>query len=178
MHAAFCLNLLGAPSLEILRQISLEEDQEKWSDLKQVLTDRTINVTVIAALVVMSSATFITVPSPTGISTWDPEFPYFCFLAAYGGGMLAIIVGFAQIVFLGIVGPLDIHEAQRSMFKFMALSMLLMLPLLLLLVAALCAGVGFVAALWHGCILWIPVFMTTSYAVFLVIMFMIIAVLY
>ncbi|KIK18539.1 hypothetical protein PISMIDRAFT_684077 [Pisolithus microcarpus 441] len=57
--------------------------------------------------------------------------------------------------------------AQKSRLKRICLFILLILPLLFLLVAASALGVAFTAALWFGDVLWIKVFLTAGYAVFL-----------
>lgn len=178
LKQSFFLYLLGAPSLKALHVISQKQDQKEYSEIIKDLTERTNNVNVIAALVIASSAVYVAAGPPTDISTWDPQFPYFCMLASYGGGMLAIIAGFAQIIFLSIMGPGDINAADTSRRKFVALFTLLILPLFLLLIAALLAGVGWTGAVWLGDVLWIKVFMTTCYAAFLFIILVIIAVLY
>ncbi|KAI5984259.1 hypothetical protein EDC04DRAFT_2834108 [Pisolithus marmoratus] len=174
-QSAFLI-LVGAPSLELLHQIS--ENKERWPQLKQLLTDRTTNVTVVGALLVASCASFITTPPPTDISSWHPQFPYVCMLGAYGCAMLSIVFGFIQILFLGIIGPGDIKAAQTSTSKSVALFMLLMMPLALLLLSACCAGVGYMGAIWLGNVLWLKVFMSAGYAVLLLILFLIMAALY
>ncbi|KAI5984256.1 hypothetical protein EDC04DRAFT_2615789 [Pisolithus marmoratus] len=177
VHAAVFLVLLGAPSLEILHQISVDK-KEKWTELKQVLTDRTTNINVVSALLVASCASYITTPPPTDISSWHPQFPYVCMLGSYGCAMLSIVFGFIQMLYLSIMGPGDIKAVQTSTFKLVALLMLLIMPLALLLLSACCAGVGYTGALWLGNILWIKVVITASYAVLLFIIFMIVAALY
>ncbi|KAI6026884.1 hypothetical protein BKA83DRAFT_4248889 [Pisolithus microcarpus] len=167
LRASFCLVLLGAPSLERLQDI-VEKDKAAWSEIKQVLTDRTNNINVVAALVVASSASYVTtVASTPHISQWNIAFPYFCVLSGFGCAMLAIVSGFAQVIFLSMMGVRDIEMAQKSRLKRICLFILLILPLLFLLVAASALGVAFTAALWFGDVLWIKVFLTAGYAVFL-----------
>ncbi|KAI6011359.1 hypothetical protein EDC04DRAFT_777712 [Pisolithus marmoratus] len=128
LKQSFFLYLLGAPSLKALHVISQKQDQKEYSEIIKDLTERTNNVNVIAALVIASSAVYVAAGPPTDISTWDPQFPYFCMLASYGGGMLAIIAGFAQIIFLSIMGPGDINVSMAlscSMF-----SLILVAPVL------------------------------------------------
>ncbi|KAI6040492.1 hypothetical protein EDC04DRAFT_1490652 [Pisolithus marmoratus] len=100
------LAFLGAPSLDELRKIS--RDKGQWSEFKKLLTDRTNNVNVIAVLVVTSSAVYVAANPPTNISTWHAQFPYVCMLGSYGGGMLSIVFGISQIVYLSFMGPADI----------------------------------------------------------------------
>ncbi|KAI6040498.1 hypothetical protein EDC04DRAFT_2676699 [Pisolithus marmoratus] len=95
-------------------------------------------------------------------------------LGSYGGGMLSIVFGISQIVYLSFMGPADIDAVQASLFKRAALFALLMLPLTLLLIAALCAGVGFTGALWLGNVLWMKGLITACYAALLFILFLII----
>ncbi|KAI6105947.1 hypothetical protein EDD16DRAFT_1632924 [Pisolithus croceorrhizus] len=167
LRASLCLVLLGAPSLEKLQDIA-EKDKAVWSEIKQVLTDRTNNINVVAALVVASSASYVTTTASTPhISQWNPEFPYFCVLGGFGCAMLAIVSGFAQVIFLSMMGPRDIEMAQRSRLKRICLFTLLILPLAFLLVAASSLGLAFTAALWLGDVLWIKVLMTAGYAAFL-----------
>ncbi|KAI5987181.1 hypothetical protein EDD15DRAFT_1501645 [Pisolithus albus] len=167
LRASFCLVLLGAPSLERLQDI-VEKDKAAWSEIKQVLTDRTNNINVVAALVVASSASYVTtVASTPHISQWNIVFPYFCVLGGFGCAMLAIVSGFAQTIFLSMMGVRDIEMAQRSRLKRICLFTLLILPLSFLLVAASALGIAFTAALWFGDVLWIKVLLTAGYAVFL-----------
>ncbi|KAI5984250.1 hypothetical protein EDC04DRAFT_1660356 [Pisolithus marmoratus] len=91
-------------------------------------------------------------------------------LASYGAGMLSIVFSFAQVVFLSFMGPGDIQKANLSTLYCVALFTILMLPLALLLLAALLAGVGFTGALWLGNILWIKVVITACYSVLLFIL--------
>ncbi|KAI6114588.1 hypothetical protein EDD16DRAFT_1709226 [Pisolithus croceorrhizus] len=115
--AAVCLVLLGAPSFEKLQEI-IKKDKAAWSKIKKVLTDRTNNVNVVAALVVASSASFVTTTASTPyISQWNPEFPYFCMLGGFGCAMLVIVSGFAQVIFLSMIGSRDIEMAQKSWLK-------------------------------------------------------------
>ncbi|KAI6097820.1 hypothetical protein EDD16DRAFT_1598188 [Pisolithus croceorrhizus] len=167
LRASLCLVFLGAPSLEKLQDMA-EKDKAVWAEIKQVLTDRTNNINVVAALVVASSASYVTTTASTPhISQWNPEFPYFCVLGGFGCAMLAIVSGFAQVIFLSMMGPRDIEMAQKSRLKRICLFTLLILPLAFLLVAASSLGLAFTAALWLGDVLWIKALMTTGYAVFL-----------
>ncbi|KAI5987182.1 hypothetical protein EDD15DRAFT_1501516 [Pisolithus albus] len=178
LRASVCLVLLGAPSLEKLQEI-VRKDKAAWSEIKKVLIDRTNNVNVVAALVVASSASFVTTTASTPhISQWNIVFPYFCVLGGFGCAMLAIVSGFAQTIFLSMMGPRDIEMAQKSRLKRICLFILLILPLLFLLVAASALGVAFTAALWFGDVLWIKVLLTAGYAVLLFILFVIILALY
>ncbi|KAI6096636.1 hypothetical protein F5141DRAFT_568653 [Pisolithus sp. B1] len=178
LRASVCLVLLGAPSFEKLQEI-IKKDKAAWSKIKKVLTDRTNNVNVVAALVVASSASFVTTTASTPhISQWNPEFPYFCMLGGFGCAMLAIVSGFAQVIFLSMIGPRDIEMAQKSRLKRVCLFMLLILPLLFLLVAASSVGLAFTAALWFGDVLWIKVLLTAGYIVLLFILMVIILALY
>ncbi|KAI6011361.1 hypothetical protein EDC04DRAFT_2959213 [Pisolithus marmoratus] len=154
------LSFLGAPSLDELAKMS--EDSGQWSEFKALLTDRSNNVGVIAALVVTSSAVYVAANPPTDLSKWLPQFPYVCMLASYGAGMLSIVFSFAQVVFLSFMGPGDIDAARTSTAYRMALFTLLMSPLALLLLAALFAGVGFTGALWLGSILWMKSYCITT----------------
>ncbi|KAI5994751.1 hypothetical protein EDD15DRAFT_758488 [Pisolithus albus] len=146
------LIFLGVPSFEELGQVADEdnEDLPKWSDIKRDLIDRTNNVNVVAALVVATASVFLSAPFPTSTSRWDSVFPYFCMLFGFGAGMLTIVSGFAQMVVLA-------------------------LPLPLLILAALSVGVGFMAAVWFGDVLWIKVLLTAGYTAFL--FFLILAIL-
>ncbi|KAI6040502.1 hypothetical protein EDC04DRAFT_2894031 [Pisolithus marmoratus] len=128
LQQSVLLILLGAPSLEILHQISVDK-KDKWTELKQVLTDRTTNINVVSALLVASCASYITTPPPTDISSWHPQFPYVCMLGSYGCAMLSIVFGFIQILYVSIMGPGDIKAAQTSTFKLHAVLALDLLEL-------------------------------------------------
>ncbi|KAI6040493.1 hypothetical protein EDC04DRAFT_2894023 [Pisolithus marmoratus] len=146
------LAFLGVPSLDELEKISKQRGQ--WSEFKALLTDRTNNVGVIAALVVTSSAVYVAATPPTDISKWLRQFSYIFMITSYGSGMLSIVFSFAQVIYLSFMGPGDVVKAQSSKLHRAALFMLLVLPLGLLIVAAACAGIGFSAAFWFGSIDW------------------------
>lgn len=179
LQRSVLLFLLGAPSLERLQQIIDEEDTEKkkeksWSELRNVLTDRTNNINVVSALVVASSSVFLSTPAPTPhMSLWNADFPYFCMLLGFGCAMLAIVSGFAEIVCLSLIGPEDIRLARERTLTRVALLVLLMLPLAWLLVASLSIGVAFTSAVWLGEVLWMKVLFTAGYAMFLFNLFLI-----
>ncbi|KAI6133961.1 hypothetical protein EV401DRAFT_1910781 [Pisolithus croceorrhizus] len=176
--ASIFLVFLGALSLEELQHIAEKVDKTEWNELKKVLTDRTNNINVVAALVVASSAVFLSTPAPTGrLSWWNVKFPYFCMQLGFGCAMLAVVSGYSEVVFLSMMGPTDIQRARDRLLTRIFLLMLMILPLAFLIVAALAVGVGFVGAIWAGQELWIKVLMTTGYGVYLFILFMMILVL-
>ncbi|KAI6040499.1 hypothetical protein EDC04DRAFT_2676701 [Pisolithus marmoratus] len=120
LKQTICLAFLGAPSLDELAKMS--EDSGQWSEFKALLTDRSNNVGVIAALVVTSSAVYVAANPPTDISKWLPQFPYVCMLASYGAGMLSIVFSFAHVIFLSFMGPGDIDVSVALGYSIPSLS--------------------------------------------------------
>ncbi|KAI6097862.1 hypothetical protein F5141DRAFT_1254732 [Pisolithus sp. B1] len=156
LAASIFLVFLGALSLEELQHIAEKADKKEWNELKKNLTDRTNNINVVAALVVASSAVFLSTPAPTErLSWWNIKLPYFCMQLGFGCAMLAVVSGFSEVVFLSMMGPTDIRRARDRLLTCIFLLMLMMFPLAFLIVAALSVGLGFIGALWVGQELWI-----------------------
>ncbi|KAI6040488.1 hypothetical protein EDC04DRAFT_2676493 [Pisolithus marmoratus] len=176
-HRCIFRTLLGTDSLESLRQIS-EKNEKAWSKLKDRLTDRTININIVAALAVAATASFLTNPPPTDFAKWDHQFPYFCVAASNGSAMLAVISGLGLLIFLNAMDSKSIIAAQTSKFKFVILVTLLMMPLTFLATATLWAGLAWIGAVWLGDKFWIQLAVTLGCIVFLVTLFVISAALY
>ncbi|KAI6128630.1 hypothetical protein EDD16DRAFT_72797 [Pisolithus croceorrhizus] len=178
LAASIFLVFLGGLSFEELQHIAEKADKKEWNELKKDLTDRTNNINVVAALVVASSAEFLTTPAPTERLYWyNIKFPYFCMQLGFGCAVLAVVSGLSKVVFLSMMGPTDIQRARDRLLTRMFLLMSMIFPLAFLIVATLSVGLGFIGAIWVGQELWIKVLLTTGYGVYLFILFMTILVL-
>lgn len=142
--------------------------EKSWSELRKVLTDRINSTSVVAGLVVTSSAVFLTTPPPVPhITRWDVEFPYCCMILGFEAAMLAIISGFAGIVGLSMIGPTDVKLVRERTYKYTVFLALLLSPFVFLLVASVCLGIALAGALWFGNVLWIKVLVSMGFAVFI-----------
>ncbi|KAI5996878.1 hypothetical protein F5J12DRAFT_852730 [Pisolithus orientalis] len=172
--------LLGTPSLETLVEIA-EQDEKKWSKLIDRLTTRTSNITIVGSLASSATIGFLTTTPPTGIVTWNHQFPYFCIATSSGSALLAVMSGLCLILYLSVVRPESVRELQKSMFKRVSVAMLLMMPVIFLFFAAFCIVVAWIAAIWFGNQTWLKAvgtILTVSSAVVVVFLFLVIGAVY
>ncbi|KAI6162903.1 hypothetical protein EDD17DRAFT_531866 [Pisolithus thermaeus] len=123
LAASIFLVFLGGLSFEELQHIAEKADKKEWNELKKDLTDRTNNINVVAALVVASSAEFLTTPAPTERLYWyNIKFPYFCMQLGFGCAVLAVVSGLSKVVFLSMMGPTDIQVSVTLSYSILLLT--------------------------------------------------------
>ncbi|KAI6111708.1 hypothetical protein EV401DRAFT_2075305 [Pisolithus croceorrhizus] len=145
-----------------LKQMEEMDDENKWSELKGRLVDRTANINILGGLAVAASATFLVAQAPTDFADWNYQFPYAFVGIANASALLSVLSGLGLLIILNIM---DLHSFQASMLSEMRerwlsytfLFILLMMPLFFLVSASVAATIGWIWAIWFGDKLWMKI---------------------
>lgn len=93
------LLLLGAPSLGEIGKLK----GKKFTELRDKLMERTKNLTVVSALAVSTTISFLTAPPPVTYAAWDNKVPYLFIGGACGSTIISTACGLGLIMYLGVI---------------------------------------------------------------------------
>ncbi|KAI6149901.1 hypothetical protein BKA82DRAFT_997773 [Pisolithus tinctorius] len=167
-----CLILFGTPSLEGLLRIILANDN-RWETQRQLMVDRTTNINTISALILPTTAAFLTTSGPTDITNWSHTLPYVCLLTGSAFTTLSLVSGLGVLAFLNTLQARTVREMLQNKRKFFGRITLLMMPFLCLFMSGLVLVIGSVSAVWFGNSTWAKTVVTTAFALFIFMIFMI-----
>lgn len=148
---------LGTPSLESLAA----QSEDALSKLIDRWTNRTSNITIVAALAASTTVAFMTTLPPTSLIQWQHQLTYFCISASSGSALLSVLSGLCLIMYLNGASPNSIKRVRTSMFKRVAFAMLVLMPTTFLFFSAFCLIVAWIASIWYGDQTWLKVVGTT-----------------
>ncbi|KAF8836442.1 hypothetical protein BDN67DRAFT_974203 [Paxillus ammoniavirescens] len=84
LDTLFLMISLGLPTIKRLNEIIAPENKNEWKDFKSDLSSHVQNVTLVAALILGTTAVFLTTQPTTSIANWIRPMPYLTLIVAIG----------------------------------------------------------------------------------------------
>ncbi|KAI5996909.1 hypothetical protein F5J12DRAFT_896045 [Pisolithus orientalis] len=137
---------LGAPSLDKIGKLK----GKKFTELRDKLMERTKNLTVVSALAVSTTISFLTAPPPVDYAAWDNKVPYLFIAGACWNTIMSTACGLGLIMYLGIMTEDSIERIKRNFERYIAVALLVM-PTVFLFVGAGCGSMAWLVAVCARC---------------------------
>ncbi|KIK79600.1 hypothetical protein PAXRUDRAFT_28371 [Paxillus rubicundulus Ve08.2h10] len=149
LDALFLISL-GLPTIERLNAIVAPENKDQWKDFKYDLSSRVQNITLVAALILGTTAVFLTTQPTTTIANWIQPMPYMTLIvtlilaaSGVGSGM------FLSLIFTD-VQPRTLEQLSKGRVGFVLALTLLALPTFCTYSAGIMAIISLTGAVWCG----------------------------